>query len=51
MKLPSIDISSLPDLDTLTGMFGSAMAAGPGHNDTIVILATVVYESSPPGII
>ena len=51
IKLPTIDISSLPDLDTLTGMFGSAMAVGPGHNDTIVILATVVYESAPSGII
>ena len=49
MKLPKIDLSSLPDLNSAIGMFGSMRSGEPGHNDTIVILATVVYESSPPG--
>lgn len=44
MKLPQIDLSSLPDLDTLTGVFGSLMARQPGHDDSIVILATYVFE-------
>ena len=45
MNLPKIDLSSLPDLDTLTGIFGSAWKA-VGHDDTIVILGTFVYEAS-----
>lgn len=45
MKLPKIDLSALPDLDTLTGMFGSLTYQLPGHDDTVVILATFVYDS------
>ena len=53
MKLPKLDLSALPDLDTLTGLFGSLSADGPGHDDTVVILATFIYETSHnvPGII
>ncbi len=46
MNLPQIDASSLPDLDALTGVFGSL--AHPGQallsDDTIVILMVFVYE-------
>ncbi|MGX7894704.1 hypothetical protein [Tsuneonella sp. HG222] len=50
MKLPSIDIASLPELGTkLTGIFGSIGENTPGHDDTIVILATFAFEVSPPG--
>ena len=46
MNLPKIDISALPDLDTLTGVFGSL--ATPGHaggsDDTILILMVFLYE-------
>ena len=45
MKLPKIDLSALPDLDILTGMFGSLTYQLPGHDDTVVILATFVYDS------
>lgn len=45
MKLPRIELSSLPDLSTLTGMFGSRTADMPGHDDSIVVLATFVYET------
>lgn len=48
MKLPKIDLSVLPDLETLTGLFGSASAGWPGHDDRIVILMTYLYEISPP---
>ncbi len=48
MKLPKIDLSSLPDLDTLTGLFANAMARVPGHDDSIIAIATVVYESGQP---
>ncbi|WP_169053545.1 hypothetical protein [Alteraurantiacibacter aquimixticola] len=49
MKLPKIDLASLPDLNTLTGMFGSMRTPNPGHDDTIVVIATIVYETQPPG--
>lgn len=47
MKFPKIDLSSLPDLDTLTSVFGSLR--GPGSDDSIIVLAAIVYESAPPG--
>ncbi|MEL1250863.1 hypothetical protein [Aurantiacibacter gilvus] len=47
MKLPKIDLSNLPDLDTLTGLFGTTQT--PGHDDSIVVLATIIYENTPPG--
>ncbi|APE28186.1 hypothetical protein [Aurantiacibacter gangjinensis] len=47
MKLPKIDLSNLPDLGTLTGMFGSPTGT-PGHDDTIIVIATIVYESGSP---
>lgn len=47
MHLPKLDLSALPDLETLTGLFGSLVADTPmpGHDDSIVILATFVYDS------
>lgn len=49
MKFPKIDLASLPDLNMLTGVFGSGRTTTPGHDDTIIILATFVYDTSPPG--
>ena len=50
MNLPTIDLSALPDLTTLTGMFGClAEGRSPGHDDSIVILATFIYDAQPPG--
>jgi len=47
MNLPRIDLSILPDLDNLVGIFGSlSHATLPGHDDSIVIVATFVYETS-----
>lgn len=48
MQFPKIDLSILPDLSTLTGMFGSGRTPNPGHDDTIVVLATFLYEAQPP---
>ncbi|MDE1467840.1 hypothetical protein [Aurantiacibacter sp. D1-12] len=48
MKLPKIDLASLPDLPNLTGMFGSTTPTGTGPDDTIIVLATMVYDLSPP---
>ena len=47
MKLPAIDISKLPDLETLTGVFGSLQNDGPAHDDSIIILGVYVYEVTP----
>ena len=45
MQLPVIDLSKLPDLAHATGLFGS-LKHMPGSDDSIVILATYVYETS-----
>jgi hypothetical protein len=46
MNLPSIDISSLPQLDTLTGVFGSLMPGGHAQSsgDEIVALMVFLYD-------
>lgn len=52
MNLPKIDIAALPDLDTLTGLFGSVsspLKAMPTVDDTIIVLMTYVYQILPPG--
>ena len=52
MNLPKIDISALPDLDTLTGLFGSVFEPAKVSgtvDDTIIILMTFVFEILPPG--
>jgi hypothetical protein len=46
MNLPKIDLSALPDLDQLTGVFGSLVdtARVQSSDDTIIILMTFLYE-------
>lgn len=44
MKLPKIDLSSLPDMETLSGVFGTNST--PGHDDTVIVIATIVYETT-----
>lgn len=50
MNLPKIDLGSLPDLDVLTGVFGSL--AKPAQalvtDDTIVVIMTFIYEITNP---
>lgn len=47
MNLPSIDLGSLPGLDTVTGLFGSLVAATGTVDDRIVVLMVYVYETVP----
>lgn len=49
MNLPTIDLSALPDLDTLTGLFGSLTDAARVQysDDSIIILMTFLYEMNP----
>lgn len=50
MNLPKIDLSALPDLDTLTGVFGSL--ASPVQqlqsDDTVVVVMVYIYEVIVP---
>lgn len=49
MKLPKLDISALPDLDTLTGVFGSLVnPAQAQSDDSVIIIMTFVYEILVP---
>ncbi len=49
MELPKLDLSSLPDLDTVTGMFGSLSdLANAASDDRIVIVMVYIYETMPP---
>ena len=49
MNLPKIDLSSLPDLGQLTGLFGSLVdVAKAQSNDNVIILSTFLYEITGP---
>lgn len=49
MNLPQIDASALPDLDVMTGMFGSvAHKATMVAGDEVVILITFLYDVLNP---
>ena len=46
MNLPKIDVSALPDLHTLSGVFGS-LAHGSqvaSSDDTIIVIMVFVYD-------
>jgi hypothetical protein len=52
MNLPKIDISSLPELDVLTGIFGSIKHLDLGlaaSNDLIIVLMVYIWELNPTG--
>lgn len=51
MNLPKIDISMLPDLHHLTGLFGTLADAArvQTSDDTLVILITFLYQLNPHG--
>ncbi len=46
MNLPKIDISALPDLNTITGMFGSLAhtAHVQSSDDTLIIMMVFIYD-------
>lgn len=44
MQLPKIDLGSLPGLDTVTGLFGSLIAATPTIDDRVVVIMVYVYD-------
>ena len=46
MNLPKIDISALPDLGTVTGVFGSLAhtAHVQSSDDTIILMMVFVYD-------
>jgi hypothetical protein len=49
MNLPQIDISAVPDLSVMTGVFGSvAHKAILASDDTMVIIITFLYDVLHP---
>jgi hypothetical protein len=46
MNLPKIDLSTLPDLETLTGVWGSLMypLQSLQSDDTIIAMMVFVYD-------
>lgn len=46
MQLPKIDLSALPDLDSLTGVFGSIAHAVQvaGSDDSGIMIMVFVYD-------
>ena len=48
MDLPTIDIASLPGLDTATGLFGSLTHAAANSDDRLIVLMVWFYDLVPP---
>lgn len=50
MVLPMIDVSALPQLDTLTGVFGSLLPGGQAGTtgDEIIVLMVFLYDLLNP---
>ncbi len=49
MNLPMIDLAALPNLDQVTGLFGSLSQYADGYtDDRIVIMMVYLYELMPP---
>jgi len=50
MNLPKIDVTALPDLDTLTGVFGSLAhpAQALQSDDSIIMIMTFIYDTLVP---
>lgn len=47
MKLPTIDIASLPGLEQVTGLFGSLVASGTrGVDDSLIVIMVYVYDTT-----
>jgi len=46
MNLPKIDISALPDLSSVTGIFGSLAHAAhvQSSDDTVIVMMVFLYE-------
>ena len=50
MNLPKIDVLALPDLDSLTGVFGSLAhpAQALQSDDSIIMIMTFIYDVLVP---
>lgn len=49
MNLPTIDIAALPDLNSLTGVFGSLSGGAQAvySDDTLIVLMVFLWEILP----
>lgn len=50
MKIPTIDPVSLPDAEELASVLSYGTAVTPGHDDTIILLASMIYDSVVPPV-
>ncbi|MCK0128828.1 hypothetical protein [Erythrobacter sp. F6033] len=48
MNLPTIDLATIPGLETAQGLYGSVSSAGAAYEDTIVAIMVYVYDNVPP---
>ncbi len=46
MNLPTIDLASLPGIDSAMGIFGSASAQNPTYGDGVVAIMVYIYDAS-----
>ena len=49
MNLPHIQLSALPDLDAVTGIFGSIGQHAAGSDDSVVVIMVFLYDILNPG--
>lgn len=46
MKLPKIDLASLPGLETAQGLFGSATQLSANYEDSVVAVMVYIYDAA-----
>jgi len=51
VKIPNIDLASLPGLETATGLFGSAIDPAGAYNDKVVAIMVYIYDTVPPSAV
>ena len=48
MNFPKIDLSSVPGLDSATGLFGSIVQKGVTYDDGVVAIMVYLHDTAPP---
>ncbi len=47
MNLPTIDLASLPGIDSAMGIFGSLATQTAGYSDRTIAIMVYIYETIP----
>lgn len=48
VKMPKIELSNIPGLETAQALFGSASNHAATYDDTIVEIMVFIWETTPP---